>query len=69
MNEKLIARIARELAAENIGFGESRVTFTWHDGVITKYTIEKSEMHNMAPSKKLIVKKKTPEVQDEQESA
>lgn len=70
MNERLIARIARELTAENISYGETKVTFSWHDGIITKYTIEKSEMHNLQTSKKmLVVKKKQEEKQEDQESA
>ncbi len=53
MNSRLFEQIENRIKNENIRFGSCNVTFTFHDGRITKWNFSFSEMHNVPNSKSI----------------
>lgn len=54
MSENIFIEALQEINKQHIKHGECSVTFTYHDGRVVFYTVETSERHNVASSKKCV---------------
>ena len=47
MNNLIFEKIINALIKKNVRFGETNITFTWHDGKVVKYKLTTSESYNV----------------------
>lgn len=59
MSENIFLEALNEVYGKNIQHGECTVTFTYHDGRVTYYTVSTTERHNAASSRKELLEEES----------